>query len=70
MLALTLLGNCNVILLIVYSEVEVIFLLVHSPHFSLCIIYLMVALANWLSVSIVAVVGPKVSLIVSGALYV
>jgi MFS family permease len=30
----------------------------------------MVALANWLSVSIVAVVGPKVSLIVSGALYV
>jgi hypothetical protein len=39
-------------------------------YISLCIIYLMVALANWLSVSIVAVVGPKVSLIVSGALYV
>ena len=30
----------------------------------------MVALANWLSVFIVAVIGPKISLIVSGALYV
>lgn len=70
MLELTLLGICNVIVMMVYSEVEVI-LLVHSPtFFSLCIIYLMVALANWLSVSVVAVVGPKVSLIVSGALYV
>lgn len=37
---------------------------------SLCIIYLMVAIGNWLSVSIVAVIGPKLSLIVGGALYV
>jgi hypothetical protein len=55
---------------IVFSEIEAIFLLSYSHYYSLCIIYLMVALANWLSVSIVAVVGPKVSLIVSGALYV
>ena len=37
---------------------------------SLCIIYLMVAIGNWISVSVVAVAGPKMSLIVGGALYV
>ncbi len=36
---------------------------------SLCIIYGMVALFNWVSVSIVALVGPKVSLIISALLY-
>ena len=36
---------------------------------SLCIIYLVMAVANWLSVSVVAVVGPKMSLIFSGVLY-
>ncbi len=44
--------------------------LFHTRTHSLCIIYGMVALANWVSVSIVAVVGPKYSLIVSGFLYV
>lgn len=38
--------------------------------YSLCIIYLMVAIGNWISVSVVAVIGPKVSLIVTGFLYV
>lgn len=37
---------------------------------SLCIIYLMVAIGNWASVSVVAIVGPKISLIVTGFLYV
>lgn len=40
------------------------------PLCSLCIIYLMVAIGNWASVSVVAVVGPKISLIVTGFLYV
>ena len=39
-------------------------------YISLCIIYLVMAVANWLSVSVVAVVGPKKSLVFSGALYV
>ena len=38
--------------------------------FSGAIIYFMVAVGNWASVSIVAVFGPKWSLVVSGALYV
>lgn len=38
--------------------------------YSGAIIYLMVAVGNWISVSIVAMVGAKWSLIVSGALYV
>lgn len=37
---------------------------------SLCIIYLMVALGNWVSVPIVSVFGSKWSLVISGALYV
>jgi hypothetical protein len=39
-------------------------------YISLCIIYLVMAVANWLSVSVVSVIGPKMSLILSGALYV
>jgi len=39
-------------------------------YYSLCIIYLMVAIGNWISVSVVAVIGPKLSLIVTGFLYV
>lgn len=38
--------------------------------YSGAIIYLMVAVGNWISVSVVAIVGAKWSLIVSGALYV
>ena len=38
--------------------------------YSLCIIYLMVALGNWVSVPIVSVFGSKWSLVISGALYV
>ncbi len=37
---------------------------------SLCIIYLMVALGNWVSVPIVTVFGAKWSCVISGALYV
>ena len=39
-------------------------------NFSGAIIYFMVAVGNWASVSIVAVFGAKWSLVVSGALYV
>lgn len=39
-------------------------------YLSGAIIYMMVAIGNWVSVSIVAVVGAKWSLVVSGALYV
>ena len=39
-------------------------------YYSLCIIYLMVALGNWVSVPVVAVFGSKWSLVISGALYV
>lgn len=39
-------------------------------YISLCIIYLMVAVGNWISVSVVAVIGPKLSLLISSLLYV
>lgn len=39
-------------------------------YISLCIIYLMVAVCNWLSVPLVAVFGAKWSMVVSAALYV
>ena len=39
-------------------------------YISLCIIYTFAAIGGWASVSIVAVFGPKICLIVSGSLYV
>lgn len=48
----------------------------HSSSFSSSfvssgsIIYLMVAVGNWVSVSIVSIFGAKWSLVISGALYV
>eukprot|EP00731_Ephydatia_muelleri_P029105 Em0020g749a len=39
-------------------------------YISLCIIYVFAAIGGWASVSIVAVFGPRVCLIISGALYV
>ena len=37
---------------------------------SLCIIYVFAAIGGWASVPIVAVFGPRICLVISGALYV